>query len=147
MHLYLEYLAALFDEPRAAARRRRADQAVPALPEGHSDILRGALAEVRRQLAQCAYHFVAPGPLFGYVAAINAVKQVSVKPILGMPKAGSPGGRSPGGGAGGLRLVATPAAAARAGSSRPAAAEFSAAPPKRARADARGGLVGLAADE
>ena len=84
MHLQLEYLAALFDEDRARRRRLKAELPAPTLPAAHAESLRAVLGEVQRHLARCAFNFVAPAPLFGYVSRINAEKGVRVTPLQGM---------------------------------------------------------------
>lgn len=80
-HEQLSYYSALFDEKRQVIKRE--SEKPPTVTIRHREIFDSVLSKVTKVMKNCAYNYVEPEPIFGYISKMNAKSNISVTPIPG----------------------------------------------------------------
>lgn len=80
-HEQLSYYSALFDEKRQVTKRE--SEKPPPITTRHREIYDSVLSKITKVMKNCAYNYVEPEPIFGYIAKMNAKSNISVTPIPG----------------------------------------------------------------
>jgi DNA polymerase elongation subunit (family B) len=80
-HEQMSYFSSLFDEKRQKAKRENENP--PSISSIHRDIYDAVFNQVTKVMKNCAYNYVEPEHIFGYITKMNTKRNISVLPIAG----------------------------------------------------------------